>query len=140
MTDDAVPLALLLLRASRWFDRRVIEELERRGWPRLTSAQTLAFAHLDDDGTPPAELARRLGTTRQSTSDLVAVLVRLGLLEVRDDPGRARGRLVHLTARGRDLAADAREVLLADERDLPAVEVAAVRRALTRLALGDDAG
>lgn len=136
MTDEAeVPLALLLLRASRWFDRRVVDGLEHRGWPRLTGAQTLAFAHLDDDGTPPAELARRLGTTRQATADLVAVLVRLDLLEVVDDPARARGRLVRLTGRGRDLAADARDLLDRDERDLPPREVAALRRALTSLGL-----
>lgn len=133
--EERVPLALLLLRASRWFDRRVIDELERRGWPRLTPAQTLAFAHLDRDGTRPAELARRLGTTRQSTADLVAGLVRLGLLQVVDDPARARGRLVRLTERGAVLAADARRSLLHDEEALAAAEVRALRRALTALDL-----
>lgn len=139
MTDDAqVPLALLLLRASRWFDRLVIDGLELRGWPRLTPAQTLAFAYLDTGGTAPAELARRLGTTRQSTADLVAVLARSDLVAVVDDPGRARGRLVRLTSRGEALAADARDVLARAERELPTTQAAEIRRSLTALALGLD--
>lgn len=137
VVDDAhVPLALLLLRASRWFDRLVIDGLEERGWLRLTPAQTLAFAYLDTGGTAPSELARRLGATRQSTADLVAGLGRAGLVEVVDDPGRARGRLVRLTSRGEDLAADARDILGRAERALPASQTSQVRTALADLALG----
>lgn len=136
MDDERAPLALLLLRASRWFDRQVIDGLEARGWPRLTPAQTLAFAHLDADGTAPAELARRLGSTRQAAADLVAVLVRDGLVEVVDDPGRARGRLVRLSDRGEALAADARAILREREDGLPAPEVARLREVLTALGLG----
>ena len=140
MVDDdgarpEIPLALLLLRASRWFDRRVIDGLEELGHPRLTAAQTLAFAHLDPEGTPPAELARRLGTTRQSTADLVAGLTRLGLLASEPDPGRTRGRLVVLTADGRSLAGDARELLAAEEERLPAARVRRLREALVALDL-----
>ena len=105
------PLALLLLRASRWFDRQLLDGLEDAGWPRLTPAQSLVFAHLDPEGTAPSALARRLGTTRQGTSELVAGLVRLDLLNAVPDPGRRGGRLVVLTARGRALARDARRLL-----------------------------
>src|SRR4051794_19937205 len=101
------PLARLLLRASRWFDARSREELERRGWPRLSAAQTALFAHLEENGIAPAELARRLGHTRQATSDLVNGLVRLDLVQVLDDPDRRGGRLVCVTPRGRELAIDA---------------------------------
>ncbi|WP_204264738.1 MarR family transcriptional regulator [Geodermatophilus normandii] len=115
---ERLPLAYLLLQAGRSFDAVLREELESLGWPRLSPAQSLVFAFLDPGGTPPAELARRLGTTRQAQQDLVAGLVRLGLLEAVDDPARRRGRLVRLTTRGRDLSRDASVVLAGLERDL----------------------
>jgi DNA-binding MarR family transcriptional regulator len=124
------PLARLLLFAGRWFDARSREELERRGWPRLTAAQSLLFAQLGDDQVPPAELARRLGHTRQATSELVDGLVRLGLLARGDDPARRGGRLVCITPRGRALAADAYQVLLDLEAGLGARRVRALRRHL----------
>jgi DNA-binding MarR family transcriptional regulator len=124
------PLAYLLLRASRWFDAGLRDRLESRGWPRLTAAQSLVFAFLDADGTPPAELARRLGTTRQAAQDLVAGLVRLELLEVADDPDRSRGRLVRLTGPGHRLAGDA--AMLLDELETTLGERAEeLRRLLT---------
>lgn len=101
----------------------------------MTPAQTLAFAHLDTEGTPPAELARRLGTTRQSTADLIAVLTRMDLVHVRDDPDRARGRLIHLTDRGHDLATDARDILRHEEQRLHKPDVARLRSALIQLDL-----
>ena len=105
------PLALLLLRASRWFDQQLLDRLEQGGWPRLTPAQSLVFAHLAPEGVPPATLARRLGTTRQATQELVAGLVRHQLLELVRDPARRGGRLVRLTPQGQALARDARTIL-----------------------------
>lgn len=127
------PLALVLLRASRWFDARLLERLEERGWPALSPAQSLVFAHLSDDGTPPSELARRLGTSRQATHELVAGLQGLGLIVVIDDPGRRRGRLVTLTPKGRRLARDAREVLADLEEVLGLDRVEALHELLAGL-------
>ena len=121
------PLALLLLRASRWFDRQLLDRLEQQGWPRLTPAQSLVFAHLAPDGTAPATLARRLGTSRQATQDLVAGLARRGLLETVADPTRHRGRLVTLTTTGRELARDAHAILSELEHVVGAERAAALR-------------
>jgi DNA-binding MarR family transcriptional regulator len=129
------PLARLLLMASRWFDSRSLAELERRGWPRLTSAQSLLFAHMQQDGVPPAELARRLGTSRQATHDLVRGLVDLGLLVVEDDPRRRGGRLVCLTPRGLALAMDAYGILLELEHSLGEEAVSQLRQILGELRL-----
>jgi len=121
------PLALLLLKASRWFDHQLLDQLEQQGWPRLSPAQSLVFAHLPPDGVPPATLARRLGTSRQATQDLVAGLARHGLLELVADPDRRRGRRVTLTNTGRTLARDARAILADLETSIGAERAAALR-------------
>ena len=125
------PLARLLLLASRWFDACSLAELERRGWPRLSPAQSLVSAHLEDDGVPPAELARRLETTRQAAHELVQGLVQLGLLVVTADPGRRGGRLVVTTPRRRQLAVEAYVILLELEQQLGAHRVRTLRRLLS---------
>ena len=124
------PLALLLLRASRWFDRHLLDRLEQRGWPRLTPAQSLVFAQLTREGVPPATLARRLGTSRQATQDLVAGLVRHDLLAVVSDPTRRGGRLVQLTEDGRALARDADTVLAVLEQQLGSARTEGLRALL----------
>jgi len=106
------PLAWSLLQGARWFDRALLSSLAAEGW-QLTPAQSLVFAHLE-----PAGPARRLGTTRQATSELVAGLVRLGVLEVVDDPASRRGRLVRLSDDGRTLASAAARRLHALEQEL----------------------
>lgn len=111
------PLAWSLLQGARWFDRALLASMATEGW-QLTPAQSLVFAHLEQAGTRPAELARRLGTTRQATSELVAGLVRLGVLEMVDDPASRRGRLVRLTDDGRTLASAAARRLHALEQEL----------------------
>lgn len=114
------PLALLLLRASRWFDAELLDRLEVAGWPRLTSAQSLVFPHLSPEGISPTALARALGVARQSGHELAQGLVALGLLESRPDPASRRSRLLVLTDRGRALAADARRILAELEQELAA--------------------
>ena len=124
------PLARLLLLASRWFDSRSLDQLERSGWPRLSSSQSLLFAYLEDGGIAQAELARRVGHTRQATHELVHGLCRIGLLELCPDPRRKGGRLVCLTDAGRRFAVDAYGVLMQLEEGLGAQRVAALRRLL----------
>ena len=131
-----LPLALLLLRASRWFDRQLLDGLEAAGWPRLTPAQSLVFAHLDPRGVPPAALARRLGTSRQGVQELVAGLVRHGLLDLQVDPARRGGRLVVLTGRGKALTVDARRLLDAMEQSLGQERAEQLRCLLTDLDAG----
>lgn len=128
-----LPLALLLLRASRWFDRQLLDRLQERGWPALSPAQSLVFAHLDAQGVPPSELARRLGQTRQATADLVRGLVRHDLLAIGANPRRRGGRLVLLTERGQALVADAGRLLAELESAFGDERVTALRALLEPL-------
>ena len=133
MTDP--PLAYLLLRASRWFDRQLLDRLEAEGWPRLSSAQSLVFPHLVREGISAAALARALGVSRQSAHELAGGLVRLDLVRSVADPASRRQRRLVLTSRGNALAADARRILADLEEELTStgddrVDTAALRRLL----------
>jgi len=96
------PLIDLLLRGYRWFEDGLLSRLDAAGWPELTRAHSLVFAHLDLDGTRASELARRIGISRQAVHQTVGELVELGLLEVVPDPTSRRAKLVVLTPLGKE--------------------------------------
>lgn len=100
---DAPPVNLgrLLLSGFRWFDDGLRRNLAARGWPPISSGQSLVFAHLDPGGTTISELARRIGVTRQAVHQMTTALAAAGLVELRPCPGDARSRLVILTPKGR---------------------------------------
>jgi DNA-binding MarR family transcriptional regulator len=92
-------LGLLLLDAFRWMDASLRTSLQSRGWPDVTPAQSLLMANLDGTGTRTAELARRMGVSRQAAHQTVRELEKLGLVEQREDPSNASAKLVQLKGR-----------------------------------------
>jgi DNA-binding MarR family transcriptional regulator len=124
-------LAAALLEASDWLNEALLDELALRGWPRLTRTQSQVFLHLGA-GRRPAELARRVGITRQSMQTLLQGLEEEGL--VAQERQAARAVLVRLAPRGEALVADARTALRGLERELErrigASHVRALRSAL----------
>jgi len=101
------PLIDLSLRAFRWFEDGLLRRLDEAGWPKITRAHSLVFAHLDLEGTRPSELARRIGISRQAVHQTVGELVELGLVELAPDPASRRAKLVVLTPLGRRRVAEA---------------------------------
>jgi DNA-binding MarR family transcriptional regulator len=85
----------------------------------------------------PTEIARRSGRTKQHINLLLGDLESAGFLERRPDPGRARGSVVVLTARGLQLVASMKEVLEGIEAEwsaaLGARRFEALKRALREL-------
>ncbi|MET7272006.1 MarR family transcriptional regulator [Streptomyces flaveolus] len=98
--EAAQNMPLLLAGAKRWFDDALMASMRAAGEQPLSSAQGQVFALLDPDGTTVAELARRLGVTRQTAHQAVHGLLALGLLEQVPDPSSARNRLIRITAEG----------------------------------------
>jgi DNA-binding MarR family transcriptional regulator len=94
-------LARLLLQQFRWFDDALRSRLADQGLAELTTAESMVFPYLDKEGTRPADLARRLGITRQSAQSLVRGLEAKGLVELVDDPEDGRAKKITLTAAGR---------------------------------------
>ena len=100
LTEQPPNLGLLLLHAFRWFDEALLRRLAAGGWPDLTSSHSLVFPNLDPAGTRPAELARRLGVTRQAAHQTVHDLVGMGMVELVPDPDDRRAKLIQITVEG----------------------------------------
>jgi DNA-binding MarR family transcriptional regulator len=111
-------LGQLLLRAFRWFDESLIAALHAAGWPELTRAHSLVFAHLDTKGTRTAEIARRAGISRQAVHQTVQELQQLGLVSLVPDPSNRSAKLVVPTDRGRDSIRVAKTTLAELEDEL----------------------
>ena len=78
----------------------------------------MTLASLDDDGTSIAELARRVGVTRQAMHQQVGELGRAALVELVDSPRDRRLKLVKLSLLGRTLDQKAAVAIAALEKDL----------------------
>ncbi|AKZ59556.1 putative MarR-family transcriptional regulator [Streptomyces ambofaciens ATCC 23877] len=133
--EAAQNLPLLLAGAKRWFDDALTASMRAAGEQPLSSAQGQVFALLDAEGTTVAELARRLGVTRQTAHQAVHGLLALGLLEQVPDPASARNRLIRITAEGARVHRRAQATLAVVEEVLSdrigVAEAAALRAALT---------
>jgi DNA-binding MarR family transcriptional regulator len=136
MTETEPPMGQLLLRAFGWFDEALLARLAEEGWPALTRTQSLLMSQVHPDGIRSAELARRVGVTRQAVSQTVTELEAHGLLERREDPTNASAQLVSLTPRGSKSVATALAIF--DElegelaRRIGTVQVRHLRQALSR--------
>ncbi|MET9319529.1 MarR family winged helix-turn-helix transcriptional regulator [Streptomyces sp. NPDC003038] len=100
MSKPAQNLPQLLAQAKRWFEDALLAGMQAAGERPVTAAQAAVFATLDDGGTSIAELARRVGVTRQTAHQAVHSLMGMGLLEQVPDPASARSSLVRVTAEG----------------------------------------
>jgi DNA-binding MarR family transcriptional regulator len=89
----------MLTNAQRWL--AAAERANSGRGTGLARSHSLVFAHLDADGTRPAEIARRAGISRQAVGQTVAQMKELGLVKLAADPTNRRARLVQPTAKGR---------------------------------------
>src|SRR3954466_236860 len=92
-------LSSMLVDAQRWLP--AAERANSGRGSELARSHSLVFAHLDSDGTRPAEIARRAGISRQAVGQTVAQMKDLGLVKLAPDPTNRRARLVQPTAKGR---------------------------------------
>ena len=111
-------LAALLLYASDWFNDALLARLASRGWPSISRSQSQTFAYLAAAEARPAQLAARIGITRQSMHTLLSELEDHELISLRPDPEDRRAKLVSLTTSGRQLLVDAGGLLGELEQEL----------------------
>jgi MarR family transcriptional regulator for hemolysin len=100
------------------------------GWPVLMIARL-------GDGVRPGTLAEALGVEPPSLVRIIDQLVTAGLVTRQDDPADRRAKTLHLTAAGRDCAAQLEALLLPFRRELfggmPQADIEACVRVLTQL-------
>lgn len=104
MTDrPGYALPFLLTTALQSLLDELHEELGRQGHPDARPVHGFALQAIGAGGATTAEVARRLGISKQSAAKTVAGLEALGYVGRSSDPRDARARPVVITARGDDL-------------------------------------
>lgn len=95
-------VAQLLFKCARILNERAIARVNResKGGPPLRAAHTSLLPHLDSRGVRGAELAKKLGVTKQAVSQLITELEDWGVVEQIPDPDDGRAKLVRFSARG----------------------------------------
>jgi len=84
-----------------WTDyMTAVTALLQEGHEGVTAAQSRVMTLIDREGTRPAELARRAGMTRQSMTQALDGLHRMGYVDVTDDPDHGRAKIASLTKSG----------------------------------------
>jgi DNA-binding MarR family transcriptional regulator len=95
-------LPLLLLHGFRVLIDELHAELARQGHPDMRPMHGFVFQAIGPGGTTAAQLARRLGVSKQAAGKTIDHLERLGYLERAPDPADARRKAVRLTGRAFD--------------------------------------
>ena len=109
-------IGYLLFAASAIFVREKLRAVHSAGFVRLSDPQLALFVHIEPGGTRLTTLATRAGLTKQSVVELVNRTDTMGLVERRADPDDKRGRIVQLTADGRQVVEVLRRAIAAGEQ------------------------
>ena len=109
-------LATLMFVSYRAMDERVRRAMQEAGYD-VTVAQSRLAQRIAAEGSRLTELADRAQVTKQTASLLVAALEREGLVERIPDPSDGRARLIRLSARGREAAEQAMQVVRGVEQE-----------------------
>src|SRR4051812_8378902 len=108
-SKDEELVVLLIRTAKALVDRLRAENPEKAASP-LTAVHGLAARYLiDRDDVTTVELARYLGMTKQSASDIVGLLEKTGTVRRAPHPSDGRARVVLLTDEGREKLERGRE-------------------------------
>jgi DNA-binding MarR family transcriptional regulator len=103
-----------LLGAHRAVASELATDLDERGYPDVRPGHAAVFLNIDRRaGTRLTELGRRAGMTKQGMMLLVDDLESRGYVRRAPDPYDSRAKVVKLTARGRQCAAECRRAVAA---------------------------
>ena len=83
---------------------RVHADVQAAGFDDLTPAHLYVFQLPGPDGVRPTELAARMNVTKQAANHLLSGLETRGYIQRVAAAGDGRGKVLRMTARGRELA------------------------------------
>ena len=107
-------------RLLRAYNRRLVEELHRRGFADFSPAFPPLLSNLDAEGSHIGTLARRAGVTRQAAGQLLRQIEACGYVERLASPHDTRATMVMFTPRGRTMLANVLEIVGALDREYAA--------------------
>jgi DNA-binding MarR family transcriptional regulator len=107
----------LLLARSDWLAQQLLEAVKMARFD-ITPAQTRLLAQMAGKPTSMAELARRLGVSRQAVHKTVSELVRREILRVEEDPERGNATKVVYTELGREVNREGAKIIQSIEARL----------------------
>lgn len=134
---DFEPFIALAEKAARALRDDMLANGHRAGFTELQPAHNAVFATLGPEGSRAADMAARLGITRQSMGEAVRDMVRLGILEMVEDPSDRRAKLVRYTDYGKKVAQEGFNHIMALEKvlrdEFGAADLEATRTVLLRV-------
>ena len=104
VSTDKPLLATLTRHIHLTIRRRVHADVQAAGFDDLTPAHLYVFQLPGPDGVRPTELAARMNMTKQATNHLLSGLEARGYIERVAAPEDGRGKVLRMTARGREVA------------------------------------
>jgi DNA-binding MarR family transcriptional regulator len=124
----------LLFDSTRRFQERVLALVNDKGYSDIRIAHLAVTRHIDLAGTRIADVAARAGVTKQSMSEMIEQLRKMGFVRLDADASDKRAKIVTFTESGRALLDAIRKAVATTERELAsrigARQVAALRTAL----------
>lgn len=102
------PLGLVLHNAHQWISTSLLALMHEMGHKDLTASHLSFFSSLDCGLTHASAVGRRLGISRQAVYKTTKELTHLGILELIEGEADKRQKVISMTARGEQVALDAR--------------------------------
>lgn len=109
--DLDAPLTVLLHSGAVWVLRGVLNRLHAQGFERITEPHLTLLGNLDCGATHGADVAERMGVTRQAIARTLRELEALGYVRLDRDPVRKNQKIIVMTGAGERLALAARAAL-----------------------------
>ncbi len=113
-------MSRLLFSAAWLFNSRILDYVQRHGFPLLRMAHLHVPRNLDLEGTRLTELARRAEMSKQAIGEIVDQCVAMGLVARVPDESDRRAKILVFTPRGLRLIAIVQAALLLAEREMRA--------------------
>lgn len=104
-------LMLHLFEHFSWMDEQLQMRIRQKGWPDISRPQSMVMLNIAAGIRRPAEIARRLGVSRQAVHTTIRQLATKGIVELTADPDDQRHRQLVLTEKGQQMRRDAQAIV-----------------------------
>ncbi len=121
MMSEATTTSDLMLRIFQrlvWLDEGLQARLHDRGWPDVSRAQSMVMINVTGGICRPADIARKVGVSRQAIHVTINQMVELGILRLDDDRDDGRYKIAVLTPYGETMRHDAQAAMAEMTRNL----------------------